>query len=139
NGHCVSFFKQPTYSTNNSTGNKTTSGIYVTMINTMIKAMICGIKYLNILGTEICAIDDVTKRHTPKGGVTIPMVKFTDITIPKCMGSIPAASTKGKNNGVKIETALIVSINVPAINKIMLIIKRSIIGLSATLPNISII
>ena len=103
----------------------------------MINTAICGIRYLNICGTLIFAIDAVTNRHTPSGGVTIPIVKLTAIIMPKWIGSIPATRINGKNNGVKIDTALIVSINVPEISKTTLIINNNNNGLSATGPRIS--
>lgn len=81
-------------------------------------------------------MEDVTNKQTPSGGVTIPIVKFTDKIIPKWIGSMPAANASGKNNGVKIDTALIVSMNVPAISKMTFINKSNRIGLSATGPSI---
>ena len=43
---------------------------------------------------------------------------------------MPSSVTTGKNIGVKISTAGVISIKVPIINRIILIISRIIIGLS---------
>ena len=56
----------------------------------------------------------------------MPIVKLTAITSPKWTKSIPNVWHNGKNNGVNITTALVVSINVPAINKIILITSKRI-------------
>ncbi len=66
-------------------------GTYVIIINTTNNTPTCGIKYLNIFGTLIFAMEDVTNKHTPSGGVTIPIVKLTARITPKCIGSMPAA------------------------------------------------
>ena len=70
----------------------------------------------------------VTNKQTPKGGVHIPMVRFTATTRPKCMRSMFKAFTNGRNKGTKIVIALVVSINVPAMSRIMLITMNAIQG-----------
>ena len=61
------------------------------------------------------AMPEVTKRHTPTGGVIIPMVRLTATMTPKWMGSTPAEAASGSRSGVKMTSALMVSMKVPTI------------------------
>ena len=70
----------------------------------------------------VLAIPTPTKRTDPTGGVHKPTHKFNTIMIPKCTGSIPNLVTTGKNIGVKISTAGVISIKIPTHNSSKLII-----------------
>ena len=62
-----------------------------------------------------------TKSKDPTGGVHKPIHRLTTIIIPKWTGSTPTLVTTGKNMGVKISTAGVMSIKVPTNNKMRLI------------------
>ena len=70
------------------------------------------------------ATEHPTNKTLPTGGVHNPMLKFITITIPNCTGSIPSLMAMGKNIGVKINTAGVISINVPTASKITFIISN---------------
>src|SRR5699024_8398255 len=91
-----------------------------------------GIIALIIFSNGTFPIVEATNKLTPSGGVTNPIARFITNMIPKCIGSIPIFVTTGKRIGVKITIAEIVSINIPTINKNILIINIIIIGLSDT-------
>lgn len=74
--------------------------------------------------TGCLVILEATNRFSPKGGVNIPMAQFTTITIPRCIGSMPACVAIGKNSGPKIVTMEAPSRNMPAISIIMFISAR---------------
>ena len=59
--------------------------------------------------------------------------------IPKCNGSIPVAVTIGKNIGVNINTAGVISMKIPINKRIVFIIRIIIIGLSLNPKMISFI
>ena len=54
-----------------------------------------------------------TNKTDPTGGVHNPIHKFNTIIIPNCIGSIPIDLIIGRNMGVKINTAGVISINIP--------------------------
>lgn len=83
-----------------------------------------GNKGLMTCDTETLATPLPTKSNVPTGGVQMPIHKFKTITIPKCTGSMPRSVTTGKKIGVNIRTAGVISINVPIINRIILIANR---------------
>ncbi len=74
--------------------------------------------------TDTFATPLPTKSKVPTSGVQIPMHRFNTITIPKCTGSIPKVVTTGKNIGVNINTAGVMSIKVPTMSRIMLMAKK---------------
>ena len=86
-----------------------------------------GFKILPILTLPIL---QPTKSTLPTGGVHKPIDKFKIIIIPKCKGDIPKDSATGKNIGVKISTAGVMSIKLPTINNVILIINNMINGFS---------
>src|SRR5690554_2419467 len=66
----------------------------------------------------------------PTGGVQSPMFRFSIMMMPKCMGSMPnCVVTMGKNMGVKINTAGVMSIKIPTKSRMKLIINRMMKGL----------
>ena len=67
-----------------------------------------------------------TNKTDPTGGVHNPMHKFNTIIIPNCIGSIPMDLIIGRNMGVKINTAGVISINIPTNSNIRLIINNTI-------------
>jgi hypothetical protein len=69
------------------------------------------------------------KSTDPTGGVQRPTLRFNTMIIPKCIGSTPIAETMGRNIGVKIKTAGVISIKTPTNRRIILIIRRIIKGL----------
>ena len=70
-------------------------------------------------------------RPTPKGGVSMPMVRFRTKMTPRCTGATPIAAATGNKMGVKIVKADIVSMNMPT-NKTKRFISSKIKnGLSA--------
>ena len=50
----------------------------------------------------ISPMPHATYRLTPTGGVNRPMARFTIITVPRWMGSMPSCSATGANSGVKM-------------------------------------
>ena len=74
------------------------------------------------------AIPHPTNRTLPTGGVQSPIQRFKTKMMPKWTGSTPNLIATGKKIGVKINTAGVMSINVPMINKKRLIIKSTTIG-----------
>jgi len=94
--------------------------MYVTNNKTIKQAIISGITATDISFSETFAIPHPTNRFIPTGGVTRPIDKFRTITAPKCIGSIPKLNATGRNNGVKIKTALVASMKQPAIRKMTL-------------------
>lgn len=58
-------------------------------------------------------VDWATKILSPNGGVNIPILRFTVMMMPKCIGSIPKDSARGKSMGVKINIAEAGSIKHP--------------------------
>ena len=90
----------------------------------MIIAAKNGSNGLMTFETEIPAMPAPTKRIVPTGGVHRPMHKFNTITIPKCTGSIPNCVTTGKNMGVKMRMAGVMSMKVPTINSVRLMSRK---------------
>src|SRR5690606_3025529 len=69
-----------------------------------------------------------TNNKVPTGGVQTPIHRVRTMIIPKWTGCIPIAITTGKNIGVNISTAGVISIKVPTINKVILIKSSTKIG-----------
>ena len=79
---------------------------------------------------DMFATPQPTNKIVPTGGVQRPIHKLKIIIKPKCKGSIPIIVIIGKNIGVKIRIAGVISIKVPTRSKIIFIIKSTIIGFS---------
>ena len=79
---------------------------------------------------DMFATPQPTNKTVPTGGVQIPIHKLTININPKCKGSIPIAVTIGKNIGVKMRIAGVISINVPTRSKIIFINNRTVSGFS---------
>ncbi|GAI07602.1 unnamed protein product [marine sediment metagenome] len=86
-----------------------------------------GFKTLAIL---VPAIPHPMNRTLPTGGVHKPMLRFNTMIIPKWMGLTPNCTTTGKNMGVKMRTAGVISMNVPTRRRKRLIISKMITRLS---------
>jgi hypothetical protein len=84
---------------------------------------------LLIRSTEILDIPDAMNRHVPTGGVMNPMMRFTLITTPRCIGSMPAAFAIGSSIGTRIISALTGSMNVPTTRSIAFMSSSMINGL----------
>ena len=82
----------------------------------------------------VLATPTPTNNTEPTGGVHKPIHRFNTMIIPKWMGSIPNFSTTGKNMGVKIKTAGVMSIKIPTNNNNKLMINNITISLSL-IPN----
>ncbi len=79
---------------------------------------------------EVLPTPQPRNRQVPTGGVHKPMHKFVIIMIPKWTGCMSSPIATGKNIGVKINTAGVMSIKVPTNNKSRFIIARITKGLS---------
>ena len=80
---------------------------------------------------EIClrftlATPQATYKFTPTGGVNRPMARFTIMTTPRWIRSMPSAWATGTNSGVKMYRAEVESRKQPAISKMMLTIRKKI-------------
>ena len=64
-------------------------------------------------------IDEATKRHTPTGGVSVPMTTFIRTITPNVIGDTPTEAMTGINIGTNISISARPSINIPPIRKIM--------------------
>ena len=71
-----------------------------------------------------------TKSTLPTGGVQSPTQRFSTITMPKCTGSIPSATTTGRKMGVKMRMAGVMSMNVPTVSRMTLMRRKTTSGLS---------
>lgn len=69
--------------------------------------------------------DCVAYNAIPKGGVSIPIIKFTTTITPKCMELIPAAWATGNKIGTKIRIDGEVSMNIPQTKSMILIINKT--------------
>ena len=76
-----------------------------------------GIKGRTTLAMVVPPTLQPTKRQVPTGGVHRPMHRLAIMRMPKCTGCIPNPMTTGKNIGVKMRTAGVMSINVPTTSK----------------------
>ena len=63
-----------------------------------------------------------------KGGVMLPMQRFTIVTAEKCSGSIPIADTVGASSGTKSNMAELMSKKQPQIRNSTLHIIRNVYG-----------
>ena len=79
----------------------------------------------------VLAIPIPTKRTEPTGGVHNPIQRLSTIMIPNCIGSIPKDLTTGRKIGVKINTAGVISINIPtkSSNKLMMMRMKTLLSL----------
>ena len=78
----------------------------------------------------VFAILTPTNSIEPTGGVQIPILRLSIMMIPKWIGSIPKSVTIGRNIGVKMSTAGVISIKVPTNKSTKLINNKMITGLS---------
>ncbi len=83
-----------------------------------------GKAFLAIFSRGIPVMPDVTNRHTPKGGVRVPMQILMHTIMPKCSGSTPSLRISGNRIGVKITCAAMLSKKQPTISSRMLMRKR---------------
>jgi hypothetical protein len=74
-------------------------------------------------------IPDTTKRSSPTGGVIQPIDRFTIISTPKNIGSIPNDRATGKRIGTNITTAAEAFIRVPTNNNNTFTSIKKTIGL----------
>ena len=81
---------------------------------------------------DVFATPTPTNSTEPTGGVHRPMQRFKIIMMPKCTGSIPNFVTMGKNIGVNMSTAGVMSIKIPTISKIIFMMSNRAILLSVT-------
>ncbi|MBA7617398.1 hypothetical protein ES703_24712 [subsurface metagenome] len=81
---------------------------------------------------DVLAILQPTKSTLPTGGVHSPMQRLSTMTMPKWMGFIPSWTTTGRKMGVKINTAGVISMNVPTMSRNTLMISRMTILLSVS-------
>ena len=79
---------------------------------------------------DVFATPTPTKSTEPTGGVHSPMQRFKIMMMPKCTGSIPNFVTMGKNIGVNMRTAGVMSIKMPTINNIKFMMSNRAILLS---------
>src|SRR5699024_1495001 len=89
------------------------AGINATSKSTITLTSKNGNNSLVAVPIDTFPICEATKRHTPTGGVTTPIIIANTIVTPKCIGSIPIDVATGNNTGNKITKPAIVSINVP--------------------------
>ena len=75
-------------------------------------------------------MEQPTNSALPTGGVSRPMHRLATIMMPKWTGFMPKSSAMGRNIGVKISTAGVISIKIPTINSTMLISSRITSGFS---------
>lgn len=92
--------------------------------NPMIMAIKKGSNGLTTLEIEVLATPTPMNNTEPTGGVHKPIQRLSTMIIPKCTGSIPNSVTTGKNIGVKINTAGVMSMKIPTKSKIRLMIIR---------------
>ena len=81
----------------------------------------------------VLAIPTPTNNTEPTGGVHKPIQRFKIIIIPKCTGSNPSFITTGKNMGVNMSTAGVISIKMPTNRSKRFMISKMIILLSLIL------
>ena len=91
------------------------------------------------LWIDVLATAQDTNNTLPTGGDTSPIDKFNTIIMPNWISDIPSSAATGKNIGVKINTAGVISINAPTKIKIILINNKIIIGLSLSVKKKSLI
>ncbi len=89
------------------------------------KGMMCRITFVMV----VFAMPQPRNKHDPTGGVQMPMHKLVIIMMPKWTGWTPSCLTIGKNIGVKMSTAGVISIKVPTNKSKRLMIKRITTGL----------
>ncbi len=88
---------------------------------------------LTTFSIDVLAIPTPTNKTEPTGGVQRPIQRFKIMMTPKCTGSIPNLVTIGKNIGVKMSTAGVISIKIPTSNRIKFMSNKIIILLSEML------
>ena len=76
---------------------------------------------------------DRRNSDSPKGGVMVPIIRLKMMTMPRWIGSTPAATTGGAMIGTSSSVAVVESTNMPAMKKMTLTI-RSIISGSVVMP-----
>ena len=100
-------------------------GMNVTKISAIIIAIKNGNSGFIISDTDTLATPAPTNNIVPTGGVQSPIHKLSTMMIPKCTGCIPNSVTTGKNIGVNISIAGVISIKVPTISNVIFISKNS--------------
>ncbi len=86
-----------------------------------------GIMGFNTREIGILATPQPINKTEPTGGVHKPILRLRTIIIPKCTGSSPICeTTTGRNIGVKMSTAGVMSIKIPTNSRIRLIMRRII-------------
>jgi len=106
--------------------------MYVTMSRTAISAPINFMAFLDMTSSDSPVIPQLTKRHTPTGGVAMPMAKFKTMMKPKCSGSMPNPCAMGASIGASRIIAAPDSINMPTTRRKTFTSKRNKRGLSVT-------
>lgn len=78
------------------------------------------------LSIDVFATLTPTNKMLPTGGVIVPIHKLNTSIIPNCIAVIPIKSlvTTGRNIGVNINIAGVISINVPTTKSITLLISK---------------
>ena len=76
---------------------------------------------------------DKRNSDSPKGGVMVPIIRLKMTTMPRWIGSTPAATTGGAMIGTSSSVAVVESTNMPAMKKMTLTIS-SIISGSVVMP-----
>ena len=67
-------------------------------------------------------------KFTPKGGVIMPMARFTTMMSPKCTGSTPKCMATGARMGASTMMAALVSMNMPMMNSAAFTPSRNMVG-----------
>ena len=72
---------------------------------------------------------DSRNSDSPNGGVIVPIIRLKMTTMPRWIGSTPAATTGGATIGTSSSVAVVESMNMPAMKKMTLTISSIISGL----------
>ena len=113
-------------------------------INTKIISTKRGSNGFNTFSMLDLATPTPMNNTDPTGGVHNPMQRLRTIMIPKWIGFILRLVTTGRNIGVKINTAGVMSMNIPTnnrmrlmINKMTILFSLNVIRLALTVCGIS--
>ena len=119
-------------------GNQTTIlGKITIRISVIIFATKKGAAPLNIFAILRPVIIEQTFKQFPTGGVHAPTARPITKTTPNKIGEIPISIMLGKKTGVNNRIAGLTSINVPAINIIIINKNNILVGLRPKLDIIS--
>ena len=72
---------------------------------------------------------DSRNSDSPNGGVIVPIIRLKITTMPRWIGSTPAATTGGAMIGTSSRVAVVESTNMPAMKKMTLTTSSIISGL----------